>query len=294
MHEKSVCAGLNVIVPINRCRGSKKRLNVVCVVTEMYITYTELWIGLANHVSNVGGEVWFVFLISKWVQGHQIGIGKIRNKGRLKSEKLWKTCANLAKCLPQPRDPSDWRRPRGCPTSSLVFPCLLTSAEAICNGQQHPKRMAGWYRNCHVKSRSCLRSDAPRFNNAQHKAKHKAQQSSKERRHQIFESLPEIETSMLPREKNQHLCLFSHVLPTCPRWKRWLFAERQSGSCDIHQLEWRQRPHSRQSWNQKSERRSLCVRYARRSIPAWMTCKRRHTAGNRWSSRWRAKVECCG
>ena len=70
---------------------------------------------------------------------------------------IWKTCANLAKCLPLPKDPSNWRRPHGSPTSSPIFPYLLTSAGAICNGQQHPKRMAGWYRNCHVESRSCLR-----------------------------------------------------------------------------------------------------------------------------------------
>ena len=43
MHDRSACACINVGVSIDICRGSKERLNVVCVDTERYITYTELW-----------------------------------------------------------------------------------------------------------------------------------------------------------------------------------------------------------------------------------------------------------
>ena len=42
MHDRSACACINVGVSIDICRGSKERLNVVCVDTERYITYTEL------------------------------------------------------------------------------------------------------------------------------------------------------------------------------------------------------------------------------------------------------------
>ena len=42
MHDRSVCACINVGVSTDICRGSKKRLNAVCVDTERYIAYTEL------------------------------------------------------------------------------------------------------------------------------------------------------------------------------------------------------------------------------------------------------------
>ena len=42
LESMTVCACINLGVSIDICRGSKKRLNVVCVDTERYITYTEL------------------------------------------------------------------------------------------------------------------------------------------------------------------------------------------------------------------------------------------------------------
>ena len=82
--------------------------------------------------------------------------------------------------------------------------------------------------------------------------------------------------------------------PKCPRWKHWPSAKRQSESCGIHLLEWRQRLRNRQSWYQTSKRRNPCVLYVHQSLPAWRTCRRHHTEGNRWSIRLRARAEHYG
>ena len=82
--------------------------------------------------------------------------------------------------------------------------------------------------------------------------------------------------------------------PKCPRWKHWPSAKRQSESCGIRLLEWRQRLRNRQSWNQTSKRRNPCVLYVHQSLPAWRTCRRHHTEGNRWSIRLRARAEHYG